>query len=132
MTLRPMLMTDADFMLELKHYPETKQFSLIAYDEIKREDHLKYIEQYLEHFQIIEGRNGDALGALRIQDNEVSIWISRNYWEMGFATFVLQRHTNKGMTAKIVPANIASMRCFIRAGFLPKSFQDGYYIFQKV
>jgi len=132
MNLRPMIMADADFLLALKNYPETRQFAIITHDEIKKEDHLKYLEQNLQHFQIIEsGSEMIKYGAIRIQYNDISIWIARELWGKGIATWILEKVSEKGMTAKIVNSNIASMRAFINAGFKPVSYQRNYYIFQK-
>ena len=131
MTLRPMLMSDADFMLALKNDPQTREFAIVSHDEIKKEDHYAYLEKNIQHFQIIEDNAGERIGAFRLQDNEVSIWIDKQYWSRGIATYVLQHQCDRNMFAKIVAGNIGSLRCFIRAGFLPKSFQENYYIFQK-
>jgi len=131
MQLRKMTMSDADFMLQLKNYPETRKFSLVTPFEIKKEDHYAYLENNLQHFQVIEDNAGEPVGVLRIRDNEVSIWIDKQCWSRGVATYILQHQCDRNMFAKIVEGNIASMRCFIRAGFLPKSFQDNYYIFQR-
>lgn len=159
MQLRPMTMADADKMLEWKNYPETRQFSIVSHEEIKKEDHYKYLKENLQYFQIIEGHfspvyhkaeNGLATpelwpcGALRIQNNEISIWVDKFRQGMGIASFVLEEVSEKGMTAKIVEGNIASMRAFINAGFKPVSYiqseviykmgasiQKGYYIFKK-
>jgi hypothetical protein len=126
-----MTMEDSDFMLELKNYPETRQFAIATHDKIKKADHYAYLEKNIQHFQIIEDNAGERLGAFRLQDNEVSIWVDRNHWSIGIATYVLQHECDKGMTAKIVMYNIGSMRAFIRAGFLPKYLIGDYYIFQK-
>jgi RimJ/RimL family protein N-acetyltransferase len=131
MILRLMTMADADFMLMLKNYPETREFAIATHDEVSKEAHYKWLPDNLQYFRIIEDNEGKSMGAFRVQEKEVSIWIAREYWKQGIATFVLQRHTDKSMFCKIVAGNIASLRCFIRAGFLPKSFQNGYYIFQK-
>lgn len=131
MTLRPMTMADAAFMLELKNYPETRQYAITSHDEIKMEDHLKYLEANLQYFKVIEDNVGQPMGVFRLKDNEVSIWIKKELWKMGIATYVLQHETDRSMFARIVAGNISSMRAFIRAGFLPKSFQDNYYIFKR-
>jgi RimJ/RimL family protein N-acetyltransferase len=130
MKLRTMTMDDADFMLELKNYPETIQYSITTEEEITKQAHYKWLPDNLKYFQVIMDED-KMIGAIRIQDYEVSIWIKKEYWKQGMATWVLQTFCKRGMTAKIVEGNIASMKAFIRAGFLPKSFQNGYYIFQK-
>lgn len=129
-----MTINDADFMLELKNYPETRMFAIASNDEIKREDHLKWLENNLQYFKIIEVMiEGDykPAGVIRIQDNEISIWIHRSFWGRGIATWVLETVSEKGMTAKIVNGNISSMRAFINAGFKPVSYNGKYYTYIK-
>lgn len=151
MILRPMTMADADKMLEWKNYPETRQFAIASHDEIKKEDHYKWLENNLQYFQIIYSsgymgvKRGDPIppdfisgeiitiyGAIRIQDNEISIWIDRKFRDEGIATDIIEYVSQKGMIAKIVEGNIASMKAFIRAGFEPVSYQNDYYVFKKV
>jgi hypothetical protein len=43
--LRPMTIADADKMLTWKNYPETRQFAIASHEEIKREDHLQWLEK---------------------------------------------------------------------------------------
>lgn len=136
-------MEDADFMLTLKNYPETRKFAIASHEEIKKEDHLKYLEANLEFFQVIESDNAtiqdgkgnfvslQPMGAVRISDNEISIWIDRMFWNNGIASWVLEMVSEKGHQAKIVEGNIPSMRCFINADFKPVKKNNNYYIFQK-
>ena len=130
MKLRPMLMTDADDMLRWKNYDETRAFAIETHEAISAEDHYRWLEKNLEYFQIIHD-DTNTVGAIRIKDYEISVWVDRNFWKQGIATYILQHVSKKGMTAKIVPANIASMRAFIRAGFEPISFHETYYTFKK-
>lgn len=149
MKLRQMLITDADFMLKLKNYPETRQFAIATHEAISAEDHYRWLENNLEYFKIIEDgsilKNDDMarVGAIRIQDNEISIWVDKEFWKRGIATYILQHVSQRGMTAKIVCSNIASLKAFIRAGFEPTSYivenretewsemTPAYYIFKK-
>lgn len=124
-----MTMEDADLMLEWKNYSETRSFTIVTNAEIRREDHIKYIEKNLQYFQMIRVE-GEVVGAVRIKNNEIAIWIDRKYWGYGFATEAIKMVSVKGMIAKIVEGNIASMKAFIRSGYLPISYQDKYYIFQ--
>lgn len=128
--LRKMTMEDADLLLSWKNYPETREFAIVSHEIIERENHLKWLEKNIQYFQIIE-ETGVECGAIRIQDNEISIWIDRELWGLGYAQDAINLASQKGYTAKIVAGNIASMRCFIKCGYLPISFQDGYFIFQK-
>jgi RimJ/RimL family protein N-acetyltransferase len=147
MKLRPMTMDDADKMLEWKNNPETRKYSIVSRHEIKKEDHYKWLKKNLRYFRVIESptiniQDGDnqypaPVGAVRIQDNEISIWIDRMYWGNHIASYIIEKVSEKGMTCKIVCANIASMRAFINAGFKPISFHRTgnvfieYYILQK-
>lgn len=127
-----MTMEDADFMLKLKNDPATRNFAIIAKDEIKREDHIIWLEKNIQYFRVIEAFSGsERVGAIRIQDNEVSIWIDKEFRSANVAKRILIMETKLGMKAKIVDGNIPSMRAFIRAGFLPVSHHENYYIFQK-
>lgn len=130
MNLRQMTMADADKMLEWKNYPETRQYAIVTHDEIKKEDHYRWLSQRLNEFQIAHDGE-DIRGAVRINDNEISVWVDRKFWKMGTATWILQTIAKRGMTAKIVEGNVGSMVAFIRAGFEPISFNETYYIFKK-
>lgn len=129
--LRQMTMNDADRMLEWKNYPETREFAIQTHEVIKKENHIKWLYKNLIHFRIIEC-DGEVCGAVRVQDNDVSIWIDREFWGKGIATGVIKMVSKEGTTAKIVAGNIASLIVFIKAGFLPMSYQNGYYIFKRV
>ncbi len=136
MTIRQMTMKDADRMLEWKNYPETRKFAIKTHEEIKREDHFKWLEDNIQFFHVVEfdlDLKGKVLaGAVRLeQSGEVSIWIDRAFWGQGVATEILKRATIAGSTAKIVNGNIASFRAFVKAGFIPKDYIDNYYILEK-
>jgi RimJ/RimL family protein N-acetyltransferase len=121
MNLRPMTMDDADFMLELKNDNVTRNFALLTSEEIKKEDHYKFLENNIQYFQVIEdgGYNMIRVGAFRIQDNEISIWIAPKFRNCGYATSTLNKVKKDGMTAKIMVGNIPSINAFINAGFRP-------------
>lgn len=134
-----MTMDDSDFMLEMKNYEETRQYAILSHDLIKKEDHEKWLPKNLQYFQVIEVENGQRAGAVRLQDDEISIWIDRKFRHEGLAIQTIEtmwlRGTTEGggltITAKIVDGNITSLRAFIRAGFLPIIHIDNYYIFQR-
>ena len=138
MNLRPMTMADADKMLEWKNYPETRQFAILSHDEIKREDHLKWLEKNIGSMSIIEveisvdNRESRkvAAGAIRVNEKEVSIWIDRGFRGIGLATAAIKEMAESGMTAKIVHGNIGSIRAFVKAKFIPKWSIDNYYKLQ--
>ena len=129
MKLRPMTMLDSHQMFEWKNYPETRKFAIVSQDEIKFDDHVNWLKDNIQYFRIILEKD-KVLGAVRVKDNEISIWIDKAFWGQGLATKIIKKVSKKGFTAKIVVGNIASMRCFIKAEYLPVSYQDGYFIFQ--
>jgi RimJ/RimL family protein N-acetyltransferase len=128
--LRPMTMADADKMLEWKNYPETRHYALRSNEEINREDHITWLEKNIQYFKVIQGDN-EVIGAFRIQDGEVSIWIDKAFRNQGMATKTLNQVTEKGMWCKIVDGNISSIRAFVKAGFVPINHFDNYYILRK-
>lgn len=129
--LRPMTMGDAMSMYKWKNYPETRRFAIAHHNPIAKRDHLKFLKKNLKYFQVVMWK-GRTAGAIRIQDGEVSIWIDKKWWGIGLATNVLTLVSKQGYTAKIVNANLASMRCFIKAGYVPVEYrEEGYYIFKK-
>ena len=136
MKLRPMTMEDADFMLSLKNDPQTRDFAIVSHDEISKEDHYKWLEDNLQYFQVIE--SDVRCGAVRIHNNEVSIWIDSPFRGKGIATFILNKVSENGMIAHIVEGNVASMKAFIRAGFEPINYVSqvapincNFYIFKR-
>ena len=131
MQLRKMTMQDADKMLEWKNYPETREYAIATHDEIKKADHYKWLEQNLQYFQVIPNISGGVIGFIRIENNEISIWLDREYWGKGIASFYLEEISEKGMFCKIVDGNISSFRSFLNAGFKPIAHEHNYYILEK-
>lgn len=131
MKLRPMTMDDAEFMLELKNYPETRQFAIKSDLMILREDHLKWLEQHVQEFKVIVSETKNPVGAVRVHEKEISIWIDRNYWGKGIATKTINTVAEKGYWARIVDGNVGSFRAFTKAGFYPVFRAENYYILRK-
>lgn len=131
MKLRNMTMRDAVKMLEWKNYPETRKFAIASHDEIRFEDHYNWLANNLEFFWIILTDEDEVAGAVRAFYGEVSVWVDRSFRGKSLATEAVKKVSRKGFTAKIVEGNIASMRCFIRSGYEPVSYADGYYTFKK-
>lgn len=133
-TLRPMTLADADKMLTWKNYEETRNFAIATHDEIKKEDHIKWLEKNIQHFQIISDAYefGEGIaGAIRVHDNEISLWVDRQFRNKGIATKVIRMVSQQGNIAKIVNGNIGSFKAFVRAGFEPFEFKDNYYTLRK-
>lgn len=138
--IRQMFMSDADFMLELKNYEETRKFAIFSHDEVKREDHIKFLEKNLDQFMVIikivikidkNMAAEERLGVYRINGQEVSIWVHRDHRGKQIALKTLNQISWTGMLARIVDGNVASMRTFVKAGFIPKEHKDNYYILEK-
>lgn len=131
MTYRPLqITTDAEFLLKLKNYEETRQFAIQTKDEIKLKDHLAWLEKNHQYFHVAELAR-TRVAVFRIQDTEISIWVDKEHWRNRIATSILMDVRFKGMTAKIVDGNIASMRAFVGAGFIPFDHKDNYYILRR-
>lgn len=133
MTLRPMSMEDADFMLALKNDPTTRQFAILSHEEIKKEDHYRWLEKNLMFFQVIAGPM-EKVGAVRVFGKEISIWVDSKFRGLGVATNIIKQVSfDKGYTAKIVDGNVSSLRAFLKAGFMPVAHSaiEKYYFLQK-
>ena len=130
-----MTMDDADFMLALKNDPQTRQFAIVSKEEIKREDHLEWLRLNISTMHVIEKLTGEKVGAVRInkkgRQREVSIWVDKDHRKLGIATKVLARLEFLDTWCKIVDGNTASMRVFVKAGFVPSGHVDNYYILER-
>jgi hypothetical protein len=125
-----MTMADADKMLEWKNYCETRAYAIISQEEISKEAHYAWLEKNLQFFQVIQ--DVDMLGAIRIVDDEISIWIDREHRKKGVAKYIIDKVSYPGMTAKIANGNVYSFRAFLSAGFRPTRYsEDGYYTLVK-
>lgn len=127
MKLRPATMEDSDFLLELKNDPVMRKFAVVTHEPIKKADHVRWLSKHLGEIKII----GDNFGMFRVSDEgEVSINISPNYRGVGLGTEVLKKHCPKGVWAKIVNGNVASMNLFLRNGFVITGYEKGYYVLE--
>jgi RimJ/RimL family protein N-acetyltransferase len=115
MKLRKATMADAKKILEWKNYPETRKFAILSHRKVKLQEHLKWFKKNLQYYKIINNR----VGAVRVQDKEIAIWIDRKFWGQGLATRAIKLISKKGFVAKIVEGNIASKKAFIKAGYKP-------------
>src|SRR5690242_16484688 len=98
MRLRQMTMKDADKMLQWKNYPETRQFAIVSHERILKKNHLQWLSHNLQYFKVI--MDGDNVcGAVRVQDNEVSIWIDRAFRGNGLATKAVKKVSKRGFSA---------------------------------
>lgn len=129
MQLRPMLMSDADFLLDMKNYPETRRYSFVSKEEIKYDDHINFLKENIHQFKVIVIETF-CYGIVRVQNKEISIWIDRKFWGKGIATSIFEQ-CEKGTLAKVVNGNIGSIKALVRAGFELIEHKDNYYILQK-
>ena len=127
-TLRTPTMEDATFLLELKNDYDTRNNSIVTTDEIKLENHLKWLENRLKS----PGMNlilvdGQPVGDLRFdygEETELSIRIHPSQRGKGIATQAIAL-AGDNLIAHIIEGNVASMRAFIENGFKPIDYIKG-------
>lgn len=130
LSVRRATIDDAMDLLRWKNDVDTRRFSIIAKDEIRIEDHLKWLIKTLHDplvrlYMIL--KDGKPVGDIRfdITDKvEVSVRIDRPYRCQGIGSWALSRiapremaNIKKSFMAKIVDGNVASMRIFTKNGF---------------
>ena len=128
--LRPATFEDADFLLELKNDPIMRKFAVVSHKKIKKQDHLDWLFDNIGGIFIITQR-GWKMGMFRIADGEVSINLHPSTRGQGIGSKVLRKFCPKGVWAKIVDGNVASMRIFLKNGFEIVDHKDNYYILEK-
>ena len=131
MRLRDADMRDAHLLFDWKNDRAVRKAAILTDQKIDWKGHLKWLEKNVDYIQIIEV-GGRPVGDVRITKDEVAIKIDPKFRGKGIALSVLRRVSKKGMTAKIVPSNIASMNLFFKAGFIPMKFKGTHYIFTRV
>jgi len=135
--IRPARMKDADALLDIKNDYDVRQFSIVTKDEIRREDHLRWLERALNNpdvrlFCICHG-GGYVVGDVRLdvlaKDSiELSVRIRPSFRRIGIGigTFALAFAITEAkkiagdkvkLMAKIVDGNAASMALFKSVGF---------------
>lgn len=128
MNMRPATTHDSDFLLRLKNDPVMRQFSVVTHEKIKKSDHERWLKNHLDEIQIVmEGRH--KIGMFRVNmDKEVSINLHPSFRGQGFGQKVLE-NCPKGVWAKIVAGNIASLNLFMHNGFkIVDYLNDLYYL----
>lgn len=127
-SIRPATMEDADFLLVLKNDPVMRQFAVVTPEEIKMEDHLKWLQDHVNEMFIVE-LNGLRAGMFRVsQDREVSINLHPDFHGKGLGQEVVSQFCPKGVWAKIVNGNVPSMKLFLANGFKIMSYENNYYV----
>lgn len=128
MRARSATMGDSGFLLQIKNDPITRSFSVVTHDKIKKEDHEKWLAQHLDEIKIIEDLKV-LVGMFRVDtDREVSINLHPDFRGMGYGSKILRTYCPKGVWAKIVNGNVASMRIFLANGFKIIGYEQNYYV----
>ena len=128
--LRPATMDDARVLLNWKNDPVMRKFSIETHDEIKMEDHLKWLEKHLNEIYIICSHR-DTYGDIRLEGNVIAIKLDPDSRGKGIGkkAIGLAQGIRDELVAYIVNGNVPSMRLFLGAGFKVTDYnEDGYYI----
>jgi len=123
-------------LLGWKNDPETRNNAIVTSAEIRLDDHMRWLTSTLGNpginLQVIL-MDGEPVGDVRIDyETEISIRLDPKHRGKGLATQVIAMMIG-AYEAKILPHNIASLRAFIKNGYLPVRFVEGvtsYYIFK--
>lgn len=126
--LREATMDDAKFLLDLKNDPVMRKFAVVTSEKITMRKHLKWLASNIDTMWIITLK-GDDMGMFRItDDNEVSINLAPASRGQGIGSRVLKKFCPKGVWAKIVDGNVASMKIFLKNGFEIIDHKKNYYV----
>jgi len=131
--VRKATMADAENLLKWKNDPIMRKYSIVTHKKIKMADHLKWLRKHLDEIYII----GEDFGDVRVSDGEIAIKLAPEHRGKGYGLQALQAMDRryKGLTAKIVDGNVASMRLFIKNKYSPVEHKVtngiGYYILKK-
>jgi UDP-2,4-diacetamido-2,4,6-trideoxy-beta-L-altropyranose hydrolase len=146
-TLRPVIKSDEQQLLKWQQIPITRKYSRNPQAPTPEQHHLwftRIFEQKTSPFYIIT-ENHQAVGFIRLEPSskkfdgisslcyEVSIAIAPVYFgrQLGVKALNLlaNLHPDKNIVAYIHPDNIASQRCFIKAGFVLLTSDENWYIY---
>jgi len=144
-TLRNATMADAKELLRWKNDPTTRKFAIVTQKRITLKDHLVWLEKTLRDshvnlFIITDGLNdyGDVRLDVGPLETEISVRIAPEHRLHGVATRALklaikeyfETDTNS-LIAKVVDGNIASMRTFLKLGFVPYKHEKNFYFLER-
>lgn len=135
--LRKATLEDNDFYFALKNDPLVLQGSYVIREAVPYEQYKEWFTKQLSgvdmEFWVIE-EDGIPVGDVRLdfgEETELSIRLTEDARGRGIASYSLGLLIDKAMEynrpimAYIVDGNIASMRLFLRHGFLPVSYEKG-------
>ena len=126
-------MEDALLLLNLKN-DSLVRGNAIKKKEITLEEHLEWFIDRLDDPKIelwLIFEVGRFAGDIRIEGNEISIRIAKQFRGKGLGGRAVRKFSKKGQIAKIVNGNVASMRIFVENGFNFIDFKDGVYTLKK-
>lgn len=138
LNVRRATIDDAMDLLRWKNEADTRKFSIIAKDEIKVEDHLKWLSRILQDPNVrlyVIVKDSCPVGDIRfdISDEvEISVRIDKPYRNQGIGSWAVgnigpmeMADIKKPFMAKIVEGNGASMRIFTKNGFTLTRHENG-------
>lgn len=136
-TLRKAEPEDIDFYFVLKNDPLVLQGSYAIRETVPYEQYKEWFFKQLSgmdmEFWVVE-EDGVAVGDVRLdfgEEIELSIRLKEEARHKGVGHYALgllidkATEYNKPVIAYIVDGNVASMRLFLRHGFLPMSYEKG-------
>ncbi len=132
MKLRKAVMDDAELILKWRNDEKTRENSFSS-DVIALDDHIKWLSRKLEdpkcHMYMLED-DGEAVGNIRLDilDNddvgEISYMIAPDKRGQGYGKAILslvedkaREHGIKTLTGLVKDENVASKKCFEKAGY---------------
>lgn len=113
--LKKAIIYDAASVFEIRNDPGVRNSSWNT-DKLGFGDHVEWFKNNYHYYWMIE----DDKGFIRIKDGEVSIAIKEEFRNRGIGSNALtQLCNNMDLMATIRFDNPNSIRCFVRAGFVP-------------
>lgn len=129
--LRKAMMLDAENLLRWKNDPTMRKFSIVSHDEIRPEDHIKWLEKHLDEIYIIED-NDNVYGDIRIEGDGIAIKLAPEHRGKGIGTWAIHeaQKMKDYLIAFIVDGNAPSMNLFVGCGFTIVSRNENYSILE--
>lgn len=104
-----------------------RQFAVVTHTKIKMKDHMKWLRDHVDEMKIVMVGTKKA-GMFRVsKESEVSINLHPKFRGQGLGQKVLEK-CPKGVWAKIVNGNVASMKLFLSNGFQIIGYEENYYV----
>lgn len=104
-------------------------------EEVGWETHMTWLAKALTDkdtkIWIIVSDEDEFIGDLRIQNDEMSIRLVKEFRGKGLGSKVIKEFSDPGMTAKICEGNIGSMNVFVSNGFRFIYYRKGVYTLKR-